>query len=67
MTWVSDDGILISKRGKGEGYMVRPARMEAERARFLSAGEGSEAVIGADSLAGGIRVPAKYASLSLPP
>ena len=67
MTWWTDDEILIANWGKGEGYRVRPARMEAERPRFLSAGEESEAVIEADSPAGGIRAPAKYASLSLPP
>ncbi|MFW6137118.1 MAG: hypothetical protein ACOC5U_03470 [Candidatus Aminicenantaceae bacterium] len=52
--------------GHGGGVMDKPARMKAERARFLSAGEGSEAGIGADVLAGDIRVAAIHLPLPWP-
>ncbi len=46
--------------------MSKPARMEAERARFLSAGGESEAGIGADVLAGDRRAAAGYGPYLLP-
>ncbi len=46
--------------------MSKPARMKAERARFLFPGEESEAGIGADVLAGDRRVAAGYGPYLLP-
>ncbi len=46
--------------------MSKPDRMEAERAWFLSAGEESDAGIGADVLAGDRRAAAGYGPYLLP-